>query len=69
LEFTEKGQNIQENPESSMNSEKNSNSAAGFVNGNSGNSGSGLKHMIGYLVIGMVNLAGIVIIAKILKKS
>lgn len=69
LEFTEKGQKKQENVESNMDSEKNSSFTAGFVNENSGNSGSGLKHLIGYLVIGLVNLAGIVIIAKILKKS
>jgi bisphosphoglycerate-independent phosphoglycerate mutase (AlkP superfamily) len=69
LEFTEKGQKIEENAELDTDSEKNSTSAAGFVKGNSETSGSNLKRMIGYVVIGLVNLAGIVIIAKILKKS
>ncbi len=69
LEFTEKGQKIEENIESDTDSGKNTTSAAGFVKGNSGTSDSSLKHLIGYLVIGLVNLAGIVIIAKILKKA
>lgn len=35
----------------------------------SGKSNSSLTHLIGYLLIGLVNLVGIVIIAKILKKK
>lgn len=73
VEFTEKGQKSKEksegNTEYDTRSGKNSTSAAGFVKGNSGNSSSGLKQLIGYFVIGLVNLAGIVIIAKILKKN
>ena len=69
VEFTEKGQKSEESIESDTDSGKNSTSAAGFVKGNSGGSDSGLKHLIGYLVIGLVNIAGIVVIAKILKKS
>ncbi|MDY0130888.1 MAG: alkaline phosphatase family protein [Methanosarcina vacuolata] len=71
LEFTEKGQKIEENnegnPESVSGSGKNS--TASFLKKESGKSNSSLTHLIGYLVIGLVNLAGIVIIAKILKKS
>jgi 2,3-bisphosphoglycerate-independent phosphoglycerate mutase len=68
-EFTEKGYKSEENAKSNTDSEKNSTSVAGFVKGNSETSGSNLKHLIGYPVIGLVNLAGIVIIAKFLKKS
>ncbi|PAV10646.1 phosphoglycerate mutase [Methanosarcina spelaei] len=71
LEFTEKGQKIEEsnenNPESVSGSGKNS--TASFLKKESGTSSSSLTRLIGYLVIGLVNLAGIVIIAKILKKS
>ncbi|HET8688880.1 MAG TPA: sulfatase-like hydrolase/transferase, partial [Methanosarcina sp.] len=69
VEFTEKGQKGEENIKSDTDSEKNSTSAASFVKGNSGSSDSGLKHLIGYLVIGIINLVGIIIIAKILKKA
>jgi len=69
VKLTEKGQKSEENAESDTDSEKNSTSAAGFVKGSSGTSDSNLKHLIGYFVIGLVNLAGIVIIAKILKKN
>ncbi len=69
LEFTEKGKKNKEKAESDTDSGKNSTSAAGFVNGNSETFGSNLNHLVGYLVIGIVNLVGIVIIAKILKKS
>lgn len=71
LEFTEKGQKIEgnseDNPESDSSSGKNS--TASFLKKESGKSNSSLTHLIGYLVIGLVNLVGIVIIAKILKKN
>mgnify|MGYP000851675257 FL=1 len=73
VKFTEKGQNIEENqdnnPESDQNSGKNSPSEAGFLKRDSKASDLSLKHLIGYFVIGLVNLMGIVIIAKILKKG
>ena len=68
VEFTEIGQKSKENMESDTDFENNSTSAVDFVKGNAGNSNSGLKHLIGYLVVGLINIAGIVIIAKILKK-
>jgi bisphosphoglycerate-independent phosphoglycerate mutase (AlkP superfamily) len=69
VEFTEKGQKSEKSIESETDSGKNSTSTAGFVERNSGSPDSGLKRLIGYLVIGLVNIAGIVVIAKILKKS
>ncbi len=69
VEFTEKGQKSEEDMESDTGSGRKTSSTAGFTKGNSETSGSSLKHLIGYLVIGLINLAGIVIIAKILKKS
>lgn len=72
VEFTEKGpkieENSEENPESGQASGKNSSSAAGFLKKGPGKSNSSLTHLIGYFVIGLVNIVGIVIIAKILKK-
>lgn len=71
LEFTEKGQKIEENSEENPESDSGpgKNSTAGFMKKESGKFNSSLTHLIGYLVIGLVNLAGIVIVAKILKKS
>ena len=69
MEFTEKGQKNEENIELDADSKKVSTSVAGFAKGKSETSDSSLKHLIGYLVIGIINLAGIVIIAKILKKG
>lgn len=71
LEFTEKGQKIEENSEDNSESASGSgkNSTASFLKKESGKSNSSLTHLIGYFVIGLVNLAGIVIIAKILKKN
>ena len=69
--FIEKGQRIkeksEENVESDRSSEKSSISAASILKGNSGDSNSDLKRLTGYFVIGVVNLAGLLIIAKILK--
>jgi bisphosphoglycerate-independent phosphoglycerate mutase (AlkP superfamily) len=45
------------------------NSVAGIFKENSSPSNSGLKHMMGYLVIGVINIAGIILIARILKKN
>ncbi|MDD4306054.1 MAG: sulfatase-like hydrolase/transferase [Methanosarcina sp.] len=71
VEFIEKGQRIkeksEENVESDRSSEKSSISAASILKGNSGDSNSDLKRLTGYFVIGVVNLAGLLIIAKILK--
>ncbi|MGI5992395.1 MAG: sulfatase-like hydrolase/transferase [Methanosarcina sp.] len=71
VEFIEKGQRIkeksEENAESDRSSEKSSISAASILKGNSGDSNSDLKRLTGYFVIGVVNLAGLLIIAKILK--
>ena len=73
VEFIEKGQKIkeksEENAEPDKGSKKSSISAASILKGNSGNSNSDLKHLIGYFVIGIVNLAGLLIIAKVLKKA
>lgn len=73
VEFTEKSLKSEEKSEENTGSNtdfgKDSPSAAGFAKGKSGASDSSLKHMIGYFVIGLVNLAGLVIIAKILKKA
>ncbi|RXA21739.1 phosphoglycerate mutase [Methanosarcina sp. MSH10X1] len=73
VEFTEKGlkseEKSAENKESGIGSGMDSTSAAGFVKKSSGTSDTGLKHLIGYLAIGLVNLAGLLIIAKILKKA
>ena len=69
VEFMEKGHKTTENVESDLGSEENTTSMAGFLKGNSGASNSNLKHLIGYFVIGLVNLAGIAVIAKILKKN
>ncbi len=69
MEFTEKEQKNKENIELSSSSDKNSTFTAGLVKGNSEPSSSNLKHFLGYFVIGMVNLVGFVMIAKILKKS
>jgi len=71
LEFTEKGQKIEESSEENSESVSSSgkNSTASFLKKESGKSNSSLTHLIGYFVIGLVNLVGIVIIAKILKKS
>jgi bisphosphoglycerate-independent phosphoglycerate mutase (AlkP superfamily) len=71
MEFIEKGQRIkeksEENAESDRSSEKSSISAVSILKGNSGDSNSDLKRLTGYFVIGVVNLAGLLIIAKILK--
>lgn len=69
LEFTEKGQKIEGNSEDNPESDSGKNSTAGFSKKESGKSSSSLTHLIGYFIIGLVNIAGIVIIAKILKKS
>lgn len=50
-------------------SEGNTKSVAGFLKGNSGTSGSSFGHIAAYLLIGLINLAGIAVIAKILKKD
>ena len=69
VEFMEKGHKTGENVESDRGSEENTTYMAGFLKGNSGASNSNSKHLIGYLVIGLLNLAGIAVIAKILKKN
>lgn len=68
MEFTAKGQKSEEYLGSYKSSEKNSTSKSSFVERNSGTPGSNLKHIIGYFCIGLINLTGIIIIAKILKK-
>jgi bisphosphoglycerate-independent phosphoglycerate mutase (AlkP superfamily) len=70
LEFVEKGkknlENAKSNPSSKNASEEKSTSTAGFFKGTSD---SGFGHIAAYILIGLVNLAGIIVIAKILKKE
>jgi bisphosphoglycerate-independent phosphoglycerate mutase (AlkP superfamily) len=67
VEFKEKGhENLKAGSETDF---KGNNSVAGILKENSWTSGPGLKHLTGYLVIGVINLAGIMIIASILKKN
>jgi len=65
IEFKKKGQlNIE--------SKEDNNSVSGILDGNpesSGISGSNSSHLLAYLLIGLINIIGIIIIAKILKKS
>lgn len=73
IEFTERGLKSDKkgvrDRESDANTIKDSTSSASFAKGKSGTSDSGLTPLIGYFVIGLVNLVGLVFIAKILKKS
>jgi bisphosphoglycerate-independent phosphoglycerate mutase (AlkP superfamily) len=69
IEFMEKGHKDRETTGSEDDSRGNATSAAGFLKGNSGTSGSSSGHLLAYLLIGLINLVGIVVIAKILKKS
>jgi len=69
IEFLEKRHNNLETTRSEGDYGGNSTSAAGFLKGNSGASGSGSGHLLAYLLIGLVNLVGFVVIAKILKKN
>ena len=69
IEFMEKGHKDREAAGSDDGSKGNATSAAGFLKGNSGTSGSSSGHLLAYLLIGLINLVGIVVIAKILKKS
>jgi hypothetical protein len=65
IEFEKKGQ-------INIDSKENNNSVSGILGGNPGNSGnSGLKssHLLSYLLIGLINIIGIIIIARILKKG
>jgi len=68
IEFVEKGHKDLKNTQSSG-SEGNSTSAAGFLKGNSATSGSSSGHLLAYILIGLINLVGLVVIAKILKKN
>lgn len=73
IEFMEKGQkgleNAGSNSDSETGSKENSTSVAGFLNGNSGTSGSSFGHLAAYFFIGLINLVGIAVIAKMLKKD
>jgi len=73
IEFMENGQKDVENTRSDIGSEnayeEKSTSVAGFLNGNSETSGSNFGHLAAYFFIGLINLVGIVLIAKILKKN
>ncbi len=70
IEFMEKGHKDLKNPgydiDSKNGSEEKSTSAAGFL---TGTSGSSFGHLAAYILIGLINLAGIAVIAKILKKD
>ena len=70
----EKGQNEQKIARPENDAKGNSNPEAGSLKENSGISNSGFLGSIqgnwmAYLLIGLINLAGLLIIAKILKKS
>lgn len=69
IEFVEKGHKELKTTRSDSGSEGNSTSAAGFLKGNSATSGSSSGHLLAYLLIGLINLVGLVVIAKILKKN
>lgn len=75
IEFMEKGQNERKNAQSDSGSKGNSTLAAGSLKGNSVTSsfsgffGSISGNWMAYLLIGLINLAGLVIIAKLLKKN
>jgi 2,3-bisphosphoglycerate-independent phosphoglycerate mutase len=72
IEFMEKGYKEREIARSESGSKGNSTLEAGFLKGNSVTSGSsGLisGNLMAYLLIGLINLVGLVVIAKMLKKS
>ena len=75
IEFVEKGHKERENAQSESSSKGNSTLEAGSLKVNSGTSSfSGFFSSISgnwmaYLLIGLINLAGLVIIAKLLKKN
>ena len=69
IEFVEKGHKDRETTGSYDGSKGNSTSSAGFLKGNSATSGSSSGHLLAYLLIGLINLVGLVVIAKILKKN
>lgn len=69
IEFVEKGHKDLKTTRSDSGSEGNSTSSAGFLKGNSATSGSSSGHLLAYLLIGLINLVGLVVIAKILKKN
>jgi 2,3-bisphosphoglycerate-independent phosphoglycerate mutase len=69
IEFVEKGHKDLKTTRSDSGSEGNSTSAGGFLKGNSATSGSSSGHLLAYLLIGLINLVGLVVIAKILKKN
>jgi bisphosphoglycerate-independent phosphoglycerate mutase (AlkP superfamily) len=75
IEFMEKGQNERKIARSDSGSKENSTLAAGSLKGNSGLPGSSgflgsvSGNFMAYLLIGLINLVGLVIIAKMLKKN
>jgi len=70
MEFMEKGQKDVENTKFDIDpknsSEEKSTSTAGFFEGTSSSSSG---HLVAYVMIGLVNLVGILLIAKIMKKE
>jgi 2,3-bisphosphoglycerate-independent phosphoglycerate mutase len=75
IEFVEKGHKERENAQSESSSKGNSTLGAGSLKVNSGTPGSSgffssiSGNWMAYLLIGLINLAGLVIIAKMLKKN
>jgi bisphosphoglycerate-independent phosphoglycerate mutase (AlkP superfamily) len=75
IEFQEQGHKEQENVQSGSGLKGNANLQAGSSKGSYGTSGSSgfldsiSGNWIAYLLIGMINLVGLVIIAKLLKKN
>jgi 2,3-bisphosphoglycerate-independent phosphoglycerate mutase len=69
VEFTEKGHTDLKSSKIESGSGKNIPSKDGFSKRDAETSSSSSEHLIAYLLIGLVNLAGLVIIAKMLKKN
>jgi 2,3-bisphosphoglycerate-independent phosphoglycerate mutase len=69
IEFKEKEYNDLKASKIESGSGKKTSSEENFLKKGTGTSSSGSEHLIAYLLIGLVNLVGLVIIAKILKKN